>query len=106
MQTLHRKVAAITGAGSGIGRGVARELAHQGSHLALSDADDDGLAETVALIEQSAGLSGNVKVTSTRIDVTECDAVEAWAMSTVEEFGHVNLIFNNAGLRWRPTSVQ
>ena len=98
MQHFHGKVAAITGAGSGIGRGIARQLAHQGSHLALSDVDDDGLAETVALIEQSAGLSGNVKVTSTRVDVTERDAVEAWATSTVEEFGHVNLIFNNAGV--------
>jgi len=39
-----------------------------------------------------------VKVTSTRVDVTERDAVEAWATSTVEEFGHVNLIFNNAGV--------
>jgi len=98
VQHFHGKVAAITGAGSGIGRGIARQLAHQGSHLALSDVDDDGLAETVALIEQSAGLSGNVKVTSTRVDVTDRDAVEAWATSTVEEFGHVNLIFNNAGV--------
>ncbi len=98
MQHFYGKVAAITGAGSGIGRGIARELAHQGSQLALSDVDDDGLAETVALIERSAGLGGNVKVASTRVDVTDRDAVEAWATSTVEEFGQVNSIFNNAGV--------
>jgi len=98
MQHFHGKVAAITGAGSGIGRGIARELAHQGSHLALSDIDGDGLAETVAMVERSAGLGGNVKVTTTNVDVTDRSAVEAWATSTVEEFGHVNLIFNNAGV--------
>ena len=73
MQHFHYEVAAITGAESGIGRGIARQLAHWGSHLALSD--DDGLAETVALVEQSVGLSSNVKVTSARVDVTERDAV-------------------------------
>ena len=98
MQHFEGKVAAITGAGSGIGRGIALVLAHRASHLALSDIDDDGLAETVAMVERSAGLGGNVKVTATHVDVTERDAVEAWATSTLEEFGQVNLIFNNAGV--------
>jgi len=50
------------------------------------------------MVERSAGLSGNVKLTATHVDVTERDAVEAWATWTIEEFGQVNLIFNNAGV--------
>ena len=41
------RVAAITGAGSGIGRALAIDLAGRGAHLALSDIDEVGLAETV-----------------------------------------------------------
>ena len=98
MQQFQGKVAAITGAGSGIGQGLALELAGRGCHLALSDVDDAGLAETVAMVEQSADARGGVKVASERVDVTDRDAVEAWAASVVEEFGQVNLIFNNAGV--------
>ena len=59
------RVAAITGAGSGIVRhSRATDLARRGTHLALSDIDEVGLAETVALCE---GLG--VKVTSRRRDV-------------------------------------
>ena len=98
MQQFQGKVAAITGAGSGIGRGLAHELARRGASLALSDIDDAGLAETVALVEQSAGDRGSVKVASAHVDVTDRTAVDAWATSVVEEFGQANLIFNNAGV--------
>jgi butyryl-CoA dehydrogenase len=102
MEQFNDKVAAITGAGSGIGRGLALELAAQGCHLALSDVDDAGLAETVAMVEQIAagrgGVRAGVKVSSARVDVVDREAVEAWAAATVDEFGRVNLIFNNAGV--------
>jgi butyryl-CoA dehydrogenase len=87
------RVAAITGAGSGIGRSLAVALAGHGAHLALSDIDEVGLAETVAACEGSA-----VKVTSQALDVADRDAVHAWADQVVEDHGKVNLIFNNAGV--------
>jgi butyryl-CoA dehydrogenase len=90
---LHGRVAAITGAGSGIGRALARELARRGAHLALSDIDEVGLAETVALCE-----GAGVKVTSQLLDVADRAAVHAWADAVVEDHGKVNLIFNNAGV--------
>jgi butyryl-CoA dehydrogenase len=87
------RVAAITGAGSGIGRALAKDLARRGTHLALSDIDDVGLAETVAHCE-----GVGVKVTSHHLDVADRDAVHAWADQVVADHGKVNLIFNNAGV--------
>ena len=59
MKEFSGRVAAITGAGSGIGRALANALARRGAHLALSDIDDTGLAETVAQCE-----GFGVKITS------------------------------------------
>jgi NAD(P)-dependent dehydrogenase (short-subunit alcohol dehydrogenase family) len=93
MKSVDGRVAAITGAGSGIGRALANELARRGAHLALSDIDEVGLAETVVQCEGSG-----VKVTSQRLDVADRDAMYAWADKVVDDHGKVNLIFNNAGV--------
>jgi butyryl-CoA dehydrogenase len=93
MKHFDGRVAAITGAGSGIGRALAKELASRGAHLALSDVDEVGLADTVL---QCEGFP--VKVTSQRVDVADRAAVYAWADQVVAEHGKVNLIFNNAGV--------
>jgi butyryl-CoA dehydrogenase len=93
MKHFNGRVAAITGAGSGIGRALARDLARRGTHLALSDVDEVGLAETVALCE-----GAGVKVTSHRVDVADRAAVFAWADQVVADHGSVNLVFNNAGV--------
>jgi butyryl-CoA dehydrogenase len=97
MEHFGDKVAAITGSGSGIGRALAIELASRGCHVALSDVDDEGLAETVALVEQAAR-TAPVKVSAAHVDVADRDAVESWAADVATEFGRVNLIFNNAGV--------
>jgi len=93
LKSFNGRVAAITGAGSGIGRALASALAARGAHLALSDIDELGLAETVAMCE-----GRGVKVTSQRVDVTDRDAMQAWADEVVDDHGKVNLIFNNAGV--------
>jgi NAD(P)-dependent dehydrogenase (short-subunit alcohol dehydrogenase family) len=87
------RVAAITGAGSGIGRALAQQLAAKGAHLALSDIDETGLAETVGSCE-----GRGQKVTSQRLDVADRLAVAQWADTVVAEHGRVNAIFNNAGV--------
>ncbi len=93
MKLFANKVAAITGAGSGIGRALALNLAKQGCHLALSDVNDQGLAETVKQAQDFG-----VKVTSQKLDVANKDGVHTWADSVVRDHGKVNLIFNNAGV--------
>ena len=93
MKDFQGRVAAITGAGSGIGRALAKNLAGRGTHLALCDVDEIGLAETVALCE-----GHGVKVTSQRVDVADRNAVFAWADRVVADHGKVNLVFNNAGV--------
>jgi butyryl-CoA dehydrogenase len=93
VKDLKGRVAAVTGAASGIGRSLAVELARRGTHLALSDIDEAGLAETVATCEGSG-----VKVTSQRVDVADRRAVHAWADQVVADHGQVNLVVNNAGV--------
>ena len=93
MKDFNDRVAAITGAGSGIGRALANALARRGAHVALSDIDDSGLAETAAQCE-----GFGVEITSDHLDVADRDAVYAWADRVVTLHGRVNLIVNNAGV--------
>ena len=97
MKTFQNKVAAITGAASGMGRTLAIELARRGCHLALSDVNETELVRTAELAHKQAGAQG-VRVTTTRLDVANRDAVYAWAEQVVQDHGQVNLIFNNAGV--------
>ena len=61
--------------------------------LALSDVDEEGLAETVILAEKAGA-----QVRSDRLDVADREAFEAYADAVVAEFGRVNVVVNNAGV--------
>lgn len=93
MRHLKGRVAALTGAASGIGRALAVELAGRGMKLAISDIDREGLAQTAARIEEAGG-----EVFCAEVDVSDREAVYAWADRVVETFGFVHLIVNNAGV--------
>ena len=93
MKNFENKVAAITGAGSGIGQQLAIQLAKQGTHLALSDLNEQGLAETLNYVKDYP-----ISVTLTKLDVSDRKAVEDWAKQCQQDFGQVNLVFNNAGV--------
>jgi NAD(P)-dependent dehydrogenase (short-subunit alcohol dehydrogenase family) len=92
------KVCAVTGAGSGIGRALAVELSRRGARLALSDRDETGLDAT-------AGLVGG-EVHTRVLDVTDRDAVVAWADAVVDRFGVAHQIYNNAGIAFSRTVLE
>ena len=90
---LEGRTAVVTGAASGIGRGTAQALARRGCNLALADLDEEGLAETAALL----GGSG-VEVSRHRLDVASREAVAAFPETVLAAHGRADLLFNNAGV--------
>jgi len=95
MKVFRNKVAAITGAGSGMGRCLAIQLAQEGCHVAISDCNEAGLAETAAQVARHAA---GVTITAHLVDVADRAAVHVWADDVAAAHGRVNLIFNNAGV--------
>ena len=93
MRITQGKVAAITGAGSGIGRALAMALARRGCSLALSDIDSARLRDTAGMAEVLG-----VRVTADVLDVSDRDALFAWAERCRAAHGGVNMIFNNTGV--------
>ncbi|WNG43092.1 SDR family NAD(P)-dependent oxidoreductase [Archangium minus] len=93
MNSVKGKVAAITGAASGIGRATAVLLSRNGCHVAISDVNEQGLAETA---EKCRGLG--VEVRTARVDVAKREAVHAWADDVARDLGAVHIVINNAGV--------
>ncbi len=87
------KVATITGAGVGIGRATALLFAQEGAAVAVADLNPATGQETVALIEAAGGRAFFVQA-----DVSQADAVQTMLQKTVETFGRLDVLFNNAGI--------
>lgn len=96
MSKVQGKVCVVTGAGSGIGRELALELARRGARaVAISDIDDQGLAETARLLGEQTPSAG---VHRQQLDVADRHAFIAYADAVAAEFGVVHQIYNNAGI--------
>lgn len=93
MNTLHSKVAVITGAASGIGYAMAERFAREGARLVLADVD-------AAALENAAGtLSANgAEVLAVPTNVSKLADVEALADAAAARFGNVHVLCNNAGV--------
>jgi NAD(P)-dependent dehydrogenase (short-subunit alcohol dehydrogenase family) len=90
---LDDKVAIVTGASSGLGVGFARALAEAGADVALAARRVDRLAAVAATVE-AAGRRAIVRKT----DVSLPDECTALVQATVETFGAVDVLVNNAGV--------
>ena len=86
-------VAIITGAGRGIGRATARELAGLGYRLSLAARDARSLDETSSLASSDAGTC-----LALATDVTDPDQVDRLVRRTLDLFGRIDAVVNNAGL--------
>ncbi len=91
---LDGKVALITGSGSGQGRAAAVLFARHGARIAVIDINDEGAAETVKMVESAGGESFPLHAdVSTRVD---CERMVA---ATMERFGRLDVIYNNAAVQ-------
>jgi NAD(P)-dependent dehydrogenase (short-subunit alcohol dehydrogenase family) len=87
----------VTGAASGIGRATALLAASRGAHLHLVDIAAAGLEETTG----SVRASGGTVLTAQPLDVTDFDAVRAYAVAVTGEHGALDVVMNVAGIaRW------
>ena len=93
MREFEGKVAVVTGAASGIGLALARKLGEQGMRVALADIEADALQNAALDLEKRG-----VEVLAVRTDVSQADSVNALAEKTLEVFGAVHVLCNNAGV--------
>ncbi|MCG6875190.1 MAG: SDR family NAD(P)-dependent oxidoreductase [Betaproteobacteria bacterium] len=93
MRDFAGKVAVITGAAGGLGKSLARRFARAGMKLALADLDADVLAGVVTELDDAGAVAIGV-----RADVRKAVDVEALAARTLEKFGAVHVVCNNAGV--------
>jgi NAD(P)-dependent dehydrogenase (short-subunit alcohol dehydrogenase family) len=90
---LEGKVALITGGASGIGAETARLFAREGASVSIGDMDEQGAIDVARAIDASGG-----SALAVRLDVTEAEEVEAAVAKTVDQFGHLDILFNCAGI--------
>jgi 3-oxoacyl-[acyl-carrier protein] reductase len=93
--SLEGKVAIVTGAGRGIGRAIALGLAGAGAQVAGNDLDPAPLEETALAIEAAAGVFRPLPG-----DMTRPDFPQRLVDGTLEAFGGIDIIVNNAGYTW------
>jgi len=92
---LDGSTALITGASSGIGKATAAQLAQQGANVSLVANNSEKL-QTVATDLQKAN---NVRTVTIPTDVRDESQVEEMAKTTIETFGRLDIVVNNAGVQ-------
>lgn len=90
---LEGKVAVITGTAGGIGRASALRFAEEGALVVGADVSAEANVDTAQLVQDAGG-----KMVSTTVDVTDDASVAALFRLAEEQFGRVDVVFNNAGV--------
>ncbi len=89
---LKDKVAIVTGSSGGIGRGIALKFGSLGAQVVVADLKIDGAKETASLLERT-GIPG----LALGVDITDRLQVQEMVRMTLERFGRVDVLVNNAG---------
>lgn len=90
---LQDRVAIVTGAAMGIGEGIAREFAAEGASVVVADINDASAEKATNQLRASGG-----HAISVYCDVSQEDDVRDLVANTVSEFGHLDVMVNNAGV--------
>ncbi|MEN1967506.1 glucose 1-dehydrogenase [Lentibacillus sp. N15] len=90
---LSNKVAVVTGGGGDIGKATALRFAKEGATVMVADVNEENGQETVRAIREKNG-----KAEFIRTDMTNSENVERMAEKTVNKFGRIDILYNNAGV--------
>jgi NAD(P)-dependent dehydrogenase (short-subunit alcohol dehydrogenase family) len=96
MEHLKGKIAIVTGASSGIGRAIARRFAAEGASVVIADRDEaptEGGTPTKAVIERAGGIADYLPT-----DIADWVAVDRMVTTTIERFGRLDIMVNNAAI--------
>ena len=93
MKEFKERTAVVTGAASGIGRAMAASFLEVGMNVVLADIDEERLESTVNAFKESGG-----NVLEVLMDVSDPEQVQALAQKTLDSFGAVHVVCNNAGI--------
>ena len=93
MQDFNNKVAFVTGAASGIGLAICKALLNAGSNVMMADINADGLQ----VAAKGLGFDDS-RISTVVCDVKNADSVNAAAQATIDAFGKVHIVMNNAGV--------
>jgi len=86
------KVAVVTGSGAGIGRSIAEAFAQAGASVVIPDIDGEAAETTADYIKKNSS-----KALALEIDVTDPQQVDHLFDTTIEQFGRIDILINNAG---------
>lgn len=87
------QVAIVTGAARGIGRGIASRLTQEGAHVVIADIDLEGAQKTASVVEAKGR-----RALTIRTDVSKSVDIDHLVNLTLESFGRIDILINNAGV--------
>lgn len=93
MKDLRDRIAVVTGGASGIGRAMAERFIAEGMKVVIADVEQSALDRAEAELR-----AGGAQVASLRTDVSRAEDVDALARFTIDTFGAVHVVCNNAGI--------